>query len=128
LTRSLQSLSRHKHIEVITKFASAEFDLGVSAEMPGGIDRGRVVFEELIGSYPKRTDLWHVYLDKEIKAGAGHVTQARQLFERMLSGPRLNVKNVKTVFKKWMQFEKNRGNDETVAGVRARAKAYASSM
>ena len=36
LGRSLQSLSRHKHIEVLTKYALAEFDVGSQ-------DRGRLV-------------------------------------------------------------------------------------
>ena len=118
LSRSLQSLSRHKHIEVILQYAGTEYDKGSQ-------DRGRVVFEELLGSYPKRTDLWHVYIDKEIKAG--HVDQARQLLDRML-GLRLNVKNIKTVFKKYLDLEKRHGDERSQAEVREKAKAYASSM
>ena len=62
LARSMQSLSRHKHVEVISKYAMAEFEYGSP-------DRARVVFEELLTNYPKRADLWHLYVDKEVKLG-----------------------------------------------------------
>ena len=118
LSRSLQSLSRHKHIEVLTKYALAEFDIG-------DINRGRVVFEELISSYPKRTDLLHVYVDKEIKLG--YYPQARQLFERMCAS-KLNVHKMKTVFKKFLEFEKKFGTAESAEAVLQKAKAYAASI
>lgn len=41
LSRSMMSLSKHKHIEVIMKYASHEFELGNFA-------RGRDVFEDLL--------------------------------------------------------------------------------
>lgn len=116
--RSLQSLGRHKHIEVITKYASAEFDVG-------SIDRGRVVFEELLANYPKKTDVWHVYVDKEIKAG--NYSQARQLFERMLS-KKLNMLNVKAVFKKYLEFEKRYGTEASQESVKVKAREYVSSI
>ncbi|CAM9127824.1 unnamed protein product [Choristocarpus tenellus] len=74
LQRSLQSLGRHKHIAVITRFALNEYEYG-------SLERGRSIFEGLMGSYPKRLDLWNVYLDKEIKTGDKR--GARNLFERM---------------------------------------------
>lgn len=118
LQRSLQSLSKHKHVEVITKFASAEFDLG-------SVDRGRVLFEELVSNFPKRSDLWHVYVDKEIKAG--HLAQARQLFERMLSN-KVNVKNMKAIFKKYLDFEKRFGTPASADEVLQKAVVFSQSM
>ena len=81
---------------MLTKYALAEFDVGSQ-------DRGRSVFEELVSNYPKRTDLWHVYVDKEIKSGMHD--RARQLFERMIASTAMNPRNVKVVFKKYMAFE-----------------------
>eukprot|EP01038_Epipyxis_sp_PR26KG_P005669 gene5669-7826_t len=75
LSRSMQSLSRHKHVEVITRYALSEYD-------NGSIDRARVLFEELLSSYPKRTDLIHLYVDREIKQG--NIQHARQLFNRVV--------------------------------------------
>ena len=113
-----QSLSRHKHIEVLTKYALAEFDVG-------SVDRGRVVFEEMLGSYPKRTDLWHVYVDKEVKSG--NVPQARGVFNRLIAS-KLNVKNMKAAFKKFLAFEKMHGDEAAAAEVLQKAKEYAGSI
>lgn len=44
------------------------------------------MFEGLMASYPKRLDLWNVYLDKEIKAG--DLRAARNLLERLVRGCR----------------------------------------
>lgn len=35
----------------------------------GEPERGRTIFEGIISNYPKRVDLWNVYLDQEIKIG-----------------------------------------------------------
>ena len=118
LQRSLQSLSRHKHVEVISKYASAEFDCG-------SVDRGRVVYEDLLASYPKRTDIWNVYVDKEVKAG--NVRQARHLLERLLA-QRLNVKNAKATFKKYLDVERRFGDAASQQAVADKARAYVEGM
>lgn len=118
LARSLQSLSKHKHVEVITKYALAEFEYG-------SVDRARVLFEELLTSYPKRSDLWHVYVDKEAKTG--NVAQARRLFLRM-AGAKFSARNMKVVFKKFLQFEAKYGTEEEAARVKDAARAYVSSL
>eukprot|EP01036_Dinobryon_divergens_P026442 gene26442-35097_t len=99
LSRSMQSLSRHKHIYVISKYALAEFEFGSA-------DRARVLFEELLNNYPKRSDLWHLYVDKEVKMG--NISQARRLFERMAAS-KSSDKNMKLVFKKYLKFEVTHG-------------------
>jgi rRNA biogenesis protein RRP5 len=33
----------------------------------GDPERGRTIFEGIVDSYPKRLDLWRVYIDKEIQ-------------------------------------------------------------
>jgi rRNA biogenesis protein RRP5 len=116
--RSMQSLSKHKHIEVITKYASAEFEIGSQ-------DRGRAVFEELINNQPKRSDLWHLYVDKEVKSG--NIRQARQLFERMITSKQ-NSHNMKIIFKKYLNFEQKCGNVETQEDVKGKARAYVTSL
>ena len=118
LSRSLQSLSKHKHVEVTTRFACAEYDFG-------SVDRGRVLFEELLSLYPKRFDLWNVYVDKEIKAGC--YVHARALFERMTSS-KLSMKNMKSVFKKFLSFEVQHGSVAEQNAVKSRAREYAASL
>lgn len=64
------------HIANVDRFAQNEFEYG-------SIERGRSIFEGLMASYPKRLDLWNVYLDKEVKAG--ELRAARNLLERLVS-------------------------------------------
>lgn len=117
-SRSLQSLSKHKHVEVISKYALAEFEFGSP-------DRGRVVFEDLLNTYPKRTDLWHLYVDREVKLG--NVQQARQLFERMIHSS-LKASNMKTVFKKYLAFESQYGDESSQDAVKQKARDYVSNL
>lgn len=57
VNRALLSLPRHKHIKFISQTAILEFKSGVP-------DRGRSMFEGILREYPKRTDLWSIYLDQ----------------------------------------------------------------
>lgn len=57
VNRALLSLPRHKHIKFISQTAILEFKCGVP-------DRGRSMFEGILREYPKRTDLWSIYLDQ----------------------------------------------------------------
>ena len=60
-------------MQVITQAALLEFK-------SGSVERGRGIFEGVLRNYPKRLDLWSVYLDQEIKAG--EQPRIRVLFER----------------------------------------------
>jgi rRNA biogenesis protein RRP5 len=118
LSRSLQALSSHKHIEVIRHYALSEFDIGSA-------DRARVIFEELISTYPKRSDIWHVYVDKEIKLG--NIVQARQLFDRMTT-IKTSAKNMKNIFKKYLSFETNYGDEYSQEIVKQKAREYVQNL
>lgn len=63
-------------VKTISKFAQLEFKLGDA-------ERGRTIFEGIMDSYPKRLDLWFVYIDMEIKQK--NVTGVRALFDRVLA-------------------------------------------
>jgi len=54
--------SRSSDIKTISKFAQLEFK-------HGDAERGKTIFEGIIDSYPKRLDLWTVYIDMEVKQG-----------------------------------------------------------
>lgn len=49
-------------VDSICKFAQYEFK-------HGDPERGKTMFESLLGSYPKRVDLWSVYIDCVRKQG-----------------------------------------------------------
>ncbi|RHY33194.1 hypothetical protein DYB32_003128 [Aphanomyces invadans] len=114
LSRSMQSLPKHKHVKVLTKFAFMQYEYGQH-------EHGRTVFEQLVATYPKKMDLWNVYLDREIKYGSQDST--RLLFERALSLS-LSAKKMKALFKKYLTYEIDHGTDASVAHVQALAAAY----
>jgi hypothetical protein len=73
---TFSSLSNPTDVQVISKFAQLEFKLGDA-------ERGRTIFEGIIDSYPKRLDLWFVYIDMETKQR--NVAAVRALFDRVLA-------------------------------------------
>ncbi|KAG0367667.1 rRNA biogenesis protein rrp5 [Mortierella sp. AD032] len=118
LQRSLKSLPKRKHIKTISKFAQLEFKYGEP-------ERGRTIFEGVMSNYPKRIDLWSVYIDMEVRNGEQDAV--RRLFARVVS-LKLSSKKMKFFFKKWLAYEKDNGDDESVEEVKRRALAYVESL
>lgn len=124
LEKALVSLDKREHVAVISKFAQFEYKFGTP-------ERGRTVFESLAGNFPKRLDLWNIYLDMEVgqckKAEDGKNEQAvestRNLFERCTTLD-LSSKKMKFVFQKWLAFEKIFGSKEQRADVKNKAREY----
>lgn len=117
INRALLCLPRHKHIKFISQTAILEFKCGVP-------DRGRSLFEGMLREYPKRTDLWSIYLDQEIRLG--DVDVIRSLFERAISLS-LPPKKMKFLFTKYLEYEKSLGDEERASTVREKAREYVES-
>lgn len=49
-------------MDTISKFAQMEFKYGEA-------ERGKTMFENVLVNYPRRTDLWSVYIDMVVKSG-----------------------------------------------------------
>lgn len=77
--------------------------------------------EGILRSYPKRTDIWGVYLDQEVKLG--DVLRARALFERAVATD-LPPKKMKALFKKYVAFEARNGDEGRVEEVKRKAMEY----
>ena len=94
-------------MNIISKFGMLEFK-------NGSPEHGRTMFEGIVSNYPKRMDIWSIYMDMEVKHGGGKANQAqaRHLFERCLSLPEINKKpkKMKLTFRKYMEFESAFGN------------------
>ena len=54
----------------------------------------------------------------------GNISQARGLFQRMINSSKVSSKNMKTIFKKYLNFEIQFGTKQTQEGVKAAARAY----
>ncbi|CAN6476370.1 unnamed protein product [Victoria cruziana] len=117
VNRALLSLGQWKHIKFISQAAILEFKHGLP-------DRGRSLFEKILREYPKRIDLWNVYLDHEIRLKDQELIRA--LFERATSLS-LPPKKMKSLFKKYLCYEKSCGDEERVEYVKRKAMEYVDS-
>lgn len=113
LERALAALPPRKHVKLLSRAALIEF------RGAGGVAaRGRALFERVLAAYPKRTDLWGMYLDQEIKAGSA--ASVRNLFERAIH-LKLSAKKMRFFFKRYAEFEAEHGSDDRVAYVKQQA-------
>jgi rRNA biogenesis protein RRP5 len=90
-------------------------------------ESGRTMFEGIVTNYPKRMDIWSIYMDMEVKYGGKESPiQARHLFERCLSLAEIQKKpkKMKLVFRKYMEFESANGNKQKLAALRQRVEEY----
>lgn len=114
MDRALLSLDKSHHVNLINRFAQLEFQFGE-------IERARTMFESLLSNYPKRMDMWIVYVD--LLAKRGDIEGARQVLERMTS-LKLKLRQMRTVFKKFLEFEKIHGTAQSVESVKTRVQEY----
>ncbi|XP_065151454.2 protein RRP5 homolog [Paramisgurnus dabryanus] len=117
LQRALQSLSTKDHVDLITKFARLEFQYG-------NTERGKSMFEKVLSTYPKRTDLWSVFIDLTVKHGCQK--EVRELFDRVIHLS-VSVKKVKFFFKRYLEYEKKNGTPESIQAVKQKALEYVES-
>ncbi|GCC31019.1 hypothetical protein chiPu_0009473 [Chiloscyllium punctatum] len=117
LQRALKCLPQKEHVDIIAKFAQLEFRLGDT-------ERAKAMFESMLNNYPKRTDLWSVYIDLMVKHG--NQDEIRHLFERVIH-LKLAPKKMKFFFKRYLEYEKKHGSEERVQDVKEKALKYVES-
>ncbi|KAI9663440.1 MAG: rRNA biogenesis protein rrp5 [Trizodia sp. TS-e1964] len=118
LPRATQALPAYAHVDITSKFAQLEFK-----SPSGDAERGRTIFEGILSTWPKKADLWSVWLDLEIKAG--DAAQVRAVFGRVTArDSKLKPRNVKQFFKRWLEWEEKMGNRKGLDAVNARAAEY----
>ncbi|KAJ7325160.1 hypothetical protein JRQ81_018180 [Phrynocephalus forsythii] len=117
LPRALKCLPNKEHVDLITKLAQLEFQFGDQ-------EHGKAIFENTLSTYPKRTDVWSVYIDMMIKYGSQK--EVRDIFERVIHLS-LPAKKMKFFFKRYLDYEKKYGTAETVQAVKVAALQYVES-
>uniref|UniRef100_A0A8C5RPM7 Programmed cell death 11 n=1 Tax=Laticauda laticaudata TaxID=8630 RepID=A0A8C5RPM7_LATLA len=117
MPRALKCLPDKEHVDVISKLAQLEFQFGDA-------EHGKAMFENMLSTYPKRTDIWSVYIDVLIKHGSQK--EVRDIFERVIH-LNLTAKKMKFFFKRYLEFEKKYGTMETIQAVKAAALEYVKS-
>jgi rRNA biogenesis protein RRP5 len=96
----MQVLPEKKQIDITIYYAQLLFTYD-------NIEEGRYTFDNIVKEYPKRKDIWFVYIDKEIKYGK-NVEKNRKLFERMFNIP-FKLSALKSIFKKYSEYEQTNG-------------------
>ncbi|KFV74675.1 Protein RRP5, partial [Dryobates pubescens] len=114
LERALKALPTKEHVDVISRFAQLEFRFGDS-------EHAKALFESTLSSYPKRTDVWSIYMDIMIKHGSQK--EIRDIFERVIHLS-LAPKKMKFFFKRYLDYEKKFGTTESVLAVKRAALEY----
>jgi rRNA biogenesis protein RRP5 len=121
LPRALQTLPQFMHVPITSKFAQLEFQ-----SASGHAERGRTIFEGLLDSFPKKMDLWNVYLDMEqalVRQGLEDNERIRGLYDRIFAG-KIKNKQAQVFFKKWLRFEEHHGDGQSVDRVKAKAAEF----
>ncbi|KAI4210626.1 MAG: hypothetical protein LQ351_006505 [Letrouitia transgressa] len=119
LPRAMQSLPPHVHLNLTSKAAQLEF-----TSPQGDPERGRTVFESLLATWPRRLDIWNVWLDLEIQhGGEGEEERIRSMFEGVLK-KKLRPRKAKWIFKKWAEWEEGIEGGKGVARVKRLAEKW----
>ncbi|KAF2746136.1 rRNA biogenesis protein-like protein RRP5 [Sporormia fimetaria CBS 119925] len=117
LSRATQSVPESEHRYLTTKFAALEF------KSPNGDpERGRTIFEGLVSTWPKKGDIWDVYV--ELEKSHGSEENVRALYERMCKG-NMKARRAHVVFRHWREWEESVGNAKGVQRVRALEREWA---
>eukprot|EP00397_Hematodinium_sp_SG-2012_P000662 GEMP01000663.1.p1 GENE.GEMP01000663.1~~GEMP01000663.1.p1 ORF type:complete len:1845 (+),score=482.73 GEMP01000663.1:24-5537(+) len=116
LTKALLALPKRKHVQVTTKTAVLEYSHGSQ-------ERGKTIFEGLCASYPKRLDIWSVYLDSHIKAEKENLESVRDLFRRAVT-MKLKAFKMKFFYKRWLDFERKFGDAMGEEEVKRKAREF----
>ncbi|XP_043970110.1 protein RRP5 homolog isoform X1 [Gambusia affinis] len=114
LQRALTSLPPKESVDVITKFAQMEFRFGDA-------ERGRNMFDKVLTNYPKRTDLWSVFINLMVKHGSQK--EVRAVFDRTIHLS-VSVKKIKFFFKRYLEYEKKHGTPQSVQAVKEKAMEF----
>ncbi|CAH0392949.1 unnamed protein product [Bemisia tabaci] len=115
MQRALSALPKKQHVDLTVRFAHLENRLGDQ-------ERAQTLFEHILTTFPKRIDVWISYVDLLTKAN--RIDLARQVIERGVA-QKLKPQKMKSLYKKWLNFEKEHGTPESVADVKEEIKKYA---
>ena len=115
LQRALGCMEKtNEKVNVSSKFAQFEFNFGEK-------ERGKTIFENIVRDFPARTDQWMVYVDSLTKHK--DLEAARDVYERMINLA-LGPKKMKSMFKKYLEFEQAHGDETSADSVKKKALEY----
>lgn len=99
---------------MLVQFAIMEFKYGEQ-------NQGEVLFETILSSYASRVDVWSSYVDQLVKKGC--IDSARRVLERA-TAQKLSLMKMRSLFKKFRDFEKAHGTEESLQQVKEALTEY----
>eukprot|EP01053_Blabericola_migrator_P009499 Blabericola_migrator_1__9498@NODE_515_length_7927_cov_137_886768_g394_i0_p1_GENE_NODE_515_length_7927_cov_137_886768_g394_i0NODE_515_length_7927_cov_137_886768_g394_i0_p1_ORF_typecomplete_len1479_score369_07S1/PF00575_23/0_85S1/PF00575_23/3_1e02S1/PF00575_23/7e02S1/PF00575_23/0_75S1/PF00575_23/7_8e03S1/PF00575_23/0_051S1/PF00575_23/81S1/PF00575_23/1_9e08Suf/PF05843_14/1_2e04Suf/PF05843_14/3_9e07Suf/PF05843_14/4_4e02Suf/PF05843_14/2e12Adaptin_binding/PF10199_9/1e04Adaptin_binding/PF10199_9/0_0001 len=114
LQRAQRVLAPKRYLDLLVVAARLEFKF-VSNES------GRSKFQSLLAEHPKRLDIWNVLLDAHVAfltsknndKSDKEIKTTRDLFKKATAVD-FNLHKLKTLYRKWLQFESKFGNANTI--------------
>ena len=103
LNKSMQVLDKKSHLDIMSWYGQLLYRYNNNEE-------ARNIFDNILKNFPKRKDIWFVYIDKEIKFG-NNIDKVRQIFDRMFE-IKFKINDLKSIMKKFLEFEKNNCKNE----------------
>jgi rRNA biogenesis protein RRP5 len=102
LDKSIQVLPKKTHLDIMSWYGQLLY-------INGNNEEARNMFDNILKNFPKRKDIWFVYIDKEVKYG--NIDKVRQIFDKMFE-VKFKINDLKSVMKKFLEFEKKHCKDE----------------
>ena len=99
----MQVLPKKLHLDIMCWYGQLLYKYNNNEE-------ARNMFDNILKNFPKRKDIWFVYIDKEIKYGK-NVDKVRQIFDRMFE-IKFKINDLKSIMKKFLEFEQKNCKDE----------------
>ena len=109
-------------VELVEHFALLEF-------AHGSVERGRTMLEAALKEHPKRADVWNVWVDAELKLmrgerkGEGGMAHIRRVLDGAI-GVHWSSKKMKHLLKRYLEVEKEFGDERRVEYVKQKAREY----
>ncbi|XP_053209026.1 protein RRP5 homolog [Panonychus citri] len=124
--RAINYLEKKEQLDLIIKFAQLECQ-------SGEIEKAKTMFEAALVNFPKRTDIWSIYIDMMIKYGLKEgdegiikrnaIESIRLLFDRA-TAIKIKEKKIRFLFNKYIEFERQYGDEEKIAAINKKMSEY----
>ena len=103
LNKSMQVLPKKNHLDIMSYYGQLLYKFNKKED-------ARNMFDKILKNFPKRKDIWFIYIDKEIKYGK-NVEKVRQIFDKMFE-IKFKINDLKSIMKKFLEFEKQKTKEE----------------
>ena len=113
-SQAIVAVPERKRVSLSLKTCQYEYKFGA-------VERGRTMFEQILSNYPKRLDIWSIYLDLEL--ARGDIENLRNIFERA-TDLKLSSKKMRFMLKRFLAFEQEHGTPSTIQHVKQKTLRY----